>query len=138
MFCAIVSAADRRRDARRTIGAAATVCRIVGGESVDQLDVLVRDVRQDGIGMRSPTRLARDGIYRLSIGAAMRSSGIGRRCCRTRRTRGGFRFSSFLDGGLAELFSQTEGKELGSLQIVGPRVGVGMFEKSLLHGDRDE
>lgn len=68
MFCAIVSGAERRQEHRRSIGALAAIRRVVDGESLDRLDIVVRDVSPHGLGLRSPVPLPGGATYRLELG----------------------------------------------------------------------
>lgn len=68
MFCAIVSGADRRQEHRRPIGALASIRRVIDGETLDRLDIVLRDVSRHGIGLRSPVPLPGGAVYRVELG----------------------------------------------------------------------
>jgi hypothetical protein len=70
MFCAIVSEADQRQHSRRPTGALARLRRVVAGEELGMLDVLVRDVSVHGIGIHSPVRLEAGSTHRLELGGS--------------------------------------------------------------------
>jgi hypothetical protein len=61
---------NRRRSFRRPLGTVATIARLLGGETLNRLQVLIVDVSNEGVGLRSPIGLIRDGVYRLQIGHA--------------------------------------------------------------------
>jgi len=65
MYYAIVPAADRRSADRRPAGAPATAARIVAGQATRAFDVIVTDVSERGVGIRSPVPLEPDTIYRI-------------------------------------------------------------------------
>jgi hypothetical protein len=70
-FFAILQSApkgdDRRRNPRTQIGALASLQRIVPGEQMIPLHVLVIDSSEGGIGIRCPVGLIREAPYRISI-----------------------------------------------------------------------
>jgi hypothetical protein len=62
-------ARERRRSFRRPLGTVATITRVLNGEEHNRLHVLLMNRSEEGIGLRCPIGLVRDGIYRLQIGA---------------------------------------------------------------------
>ena len=65
MFYALVASADRRRESRKPSGAPATASRLINGREFDRHEVLVSDVSNRGVGLRSPIPLEKGGIYSL-------------------------------------------------------------------------
>src|SRR5258708_11845403 len=57
-----------RRSSRGPRGRAAPAPRLLGGETLNRLHVLIVDVSTEGVGLRCPIGLVHNAIYRLQIG----------------------------------------------------------------------
>lgn len=62
--------AERRRSFRRPLGIVATISRIINGELVHPLQVLIINASEHGYGMCLPAALACGELYHLRIGNA--------------------------------------------------------------------
>jgi hypothetical protein len=62
-------AAERRRSFRRPLGVVATMSRLINGEAVNPLQVLVINTSEHGYGMRTPASFPRGDLYEIRIGS---------------------------------------------------------------------
>jgi len=67
-------AAERRRSFRRPLGVVATMSRLINGEAVNPLQVLVINTSDHGFGIRTPASFPRGDLYELKIGSGEAAS----------------------------------------------------------------
>jgi len=60
---------ERRRSFRRPLGVVATMSRLINGEAVNPLQVLVINTSEHGYGMRTHASFPRGDLYELRIGS---------------------------------------------------------------------